>query len=117
MNKNICSIKNVTATSEDSNFCIGERIKEQRKKMHLTQEQLAVQLSFSTVHIKKIENNERMPSLETLKTLKNILNVSYDYLIDGKKEKSNLELLIERFNALEKSEQIEFIKHAIDMMA
>lgn len=58
----------------------GNRIKELRKKLKLTQEQLANKLNTSRSNIANYENNQNNPSLDTLFRLSDILNCSVDYL-------------------------------------
>ena len=50
--------------------------KEYRKKMKLTQEELAEKSNLNTRTIQRIENNEEIPSIETLSKLANTLNIS-----------------------------------------
>ena len=45
---------------------LGKNIKEARKSLKMTQEQLAEQIDVSTVFISQIENGSRKPSLETI---------------------------------------------------
>ncbi len=60
---------------------LGKRIKEERLKLHLTQEQLAERTNLSTAYIGQIERAERNVSLDTLVYIANSLSVSIDYLL------------------------------------
>lgn len=60
---------------------LGRRIREERQKLHLTQEQLAEKLNVSTTYIGFIERGERSITLGKLTLLANILGVSVDYLL------------------------------------
>lgn len=60
---------------------LGARIRTARKKLDLTQEQLAEMCDLSTAHIGHIERGTRAVSIESLITLANVLNVSTDYLL------------------------------------
>lgn len=60
---------------------IGLRVKEQRKKLKLTQQELATKISMSLDFIKKLETNRLNPSLETLDKLCVLFDVSSDYLL------------------------------------
>lgn len=60
---------------------LGRRIREERQKLHLTQEQLAEKLNVSTTYIGFIERGERSITLGKLTLLANILGVSLDYLL------------------------------------
>lgn len=74
-------------------FC--ERLKEIRKKNGLTQEDMASQLNISSVGYGAYERGKNEPDLLTLKKIANILNVSIDYLLENKQEKSKDEIIDE----------------------
>jgi transcriptional regulator with XRE-family HTH domain len=63
---------------------IGERIRERRDELGLTQEYLAQTLSLTSQYISAIENNLRAPSLDSLEGLAQQLGVTIDYLVSGK---------------------------------
>ena len=50
--------------------------KEYRKKLKLTQEELADKSNLNTRTVQRIENNEEIPSIETLAKLVYALNIS-----------------------------------------
>ena len=60
---------------------IGKRIKSVREKKGLTQEQLAEQVNLSPMHIRVIERGNKLPRLETLINIANVLDVSADTLL------------------------------------
>ena len=60
---------------------IGRRIKEAREKKQLTQEQLAELVDLSPMHVSVIERGVKLPKLETLVNIANVLNVSADVLL------------------------------------
>ena len=60
---------------------IGKRIKSAREKKGLTQEQLAEQVNLSPMHISVIERGNKLPRLETLIKIANVLDVSADILL------------------------------------
>ena len=60
---------------------IGKRIKSAREKKGLTQEQLAEQVNLSPMHISVIEHGNKLPRLETLINIANVLDVSADILL------------------------------------
>lgn len=60
---------------------IGNRIKELRKKKHLTQFQLAELVDVSTVYVSYIENGKRQLSLDNLINIANVLEVSCDDIL------------------------------------
>lgn len=60
---------------------LGKRIKEERLKLNLTQEQLSEYADISTSYMGQIERGERKVTLDTLIKITNRLNVSIDYLL------------------------------------
>lgn len=60
---------------------IYSRIAEQRKKLGLSQEELAAQLKISQKSISKYERGDRRPSYEILTAMSSIFGVSIDYLL------------------------------------
>ena len=56
--------------------------KEYRKKLNLTQEALADKADLNTRTIQRIENEEEIPSLETLSKLVNALEIKDKDLIE-----------------------------------
>ena len=60
---------------------IGKRIKSAREKKGLTQAQLAEQVNLSPMHISVIERGNKLPRLETLINIANVLDVSADTLL------------------------------------
>ena len=60
---------------------IGQRIKQYRKKAHITQEQLADKIDVATSTIAHAENGTSKPSLPLLVKTANALNVTLDQLV------------------------------------
>lgn len=60
---------------------LGNRIKEERIKRHLTQEMLAEAVDLSTSHIGHIERGEKNLTLDTLINITNFFKLSLDYLL------------------------------------
>lgn len=60
---------------------IGARIKEQRTKIGITQQELADKLELSLEMVRSMENNRKKPSVETLTKLSDLFNCSTDYLL------------------------------------
>ena len=60
---------------------VGRRIKTARERKKLTQEQLAEMVSLSPMHVSVIERGVKLPKLETLINIANILDVSADELL------------------------------------
>ncbi|MBS4985991.1 MAG: helix-turn-helix transcriptional regulator [Hungatella hathewayi] len=63
-------------------------IKENRKKMNLTQEQLAEQLGISWRQLQRIEKNENQTKIVTLKKIIEILKISDVEILNFMHDKS-----------------------------
>lgn len=68
---------------------IGEKIRSLRELHKMTQKELADHLSISPSTIGMYEQNRRMPDIDTIRKIANILNVSVDELVGTKKINSN----------------------------
>lgn len=64
-------------------MAFGDNIKSERKKLGITQEQLAEMINVSRQAISKWESNQGYPETEKLILLSKKLNVSIDYLISN----------------------------------
>ena len=62
----------------------GERVRERRHNLKMTQQELAKALELTAQHISAIEQNKRAPSLNLIINLAKQLGVSTDYLLSGK---------------------------------
>jgi transcriptional regulator with XRE-family HTH domain len=62
---------------------VGERIRQQRQKLDLTQERLATSAGISKGFLSDVETNTRNPSAEYLLRIANALGVTLDYLMKG----------------------------------
>lgn len=60
---------------------LGERIKEQRKLLGITQSELAYRVGLTVDSIRGLEGNRRKPSIEILEKLTDLFHVSADYLL------------------------------------
>ena len=60
---------------------LGERIREERRRLNLTQAQLAEAIDISDTYMGAIERGERGLTLDTLVRLVNRLGISIDYLL------------------------------------
>jgi transcriptional regulator with XRE-family HTH domain len=60
---------------------LGQRIREERLKLNLTQAQLAEAVDISDTYCGQIERGERSLTLDTLVRLVNRLGVTIDYLL------------------------------------
>ena len=60
---------------------IGQRVKEARKKNHMTQDDLGKEIGKNAKHISALENGRSRPSLDSLAALSRVLNVSTDFFL------------------------------------
>ncbi|MBN1368555.1 MAG: helix-turn-helix transcriptional regulator [Dehalococcoidales bacterium] len=63
---------------------LGQRIKDRRQALKLTQQELAKALKLTPQHISAIEKDKRVPALASLAKLAEELGVTVDYLATGK---------------------------------
>ncbi|MCD2346856.1 helix-turn-helix domain-containing protein [Clostridium guangxiense] len=70
-------------------LALGKRIREERLKLNLTQEQLAESIDVSNSYIGLIERGERSVTLETLVKIAKRLGVTIDYLLKESIELEN----------------------------
>ena len=71
---------------------VGERIRERRKLLNLTQKELGAKLLLSEFNISKYERNYSNPDIDTLKKLSDALECSVDYLV-GKTDNPNVQVI------------------------
>lgn len=67
---------------------IGARIRERRKELRLTQEEVRTQMEAESIHVSKahfsrIEAGERMLSAAVVIALSKVLKVKYNWLLEG----------------------------------
>ncbi len=65
-------------------YSVGQRIKEARQKVGLTQKELANRIEASTTTVQQIELGKRQPSFEQMAAIADALGVTYYYLVAGK---------------------------------
>ena len=68
-------------TGEINYTALGTRIREARENANFTQEKLAEVCALSAAHIGHIERGTRIPSLDTMFKIANILHISIDVLL------------------------------------
>ncbi|QDI92483.1 XRE family transcriptional regulator [Salicibibacter halophilus] len=68
---------------------LGERIKQIRKEENISQQKLANVLKITPRQLRRYENNEFEPNLETLKSLADYFNISLDYLVGRSNNRKN----------------------------
>ncbi|MBQ3537933.1 MAG: helix-turn-helix transcriptional regulator [Clostridia bacterium] len=73
---------------------MGRRIKEKRRELKLTQENLAEMLGVSVKHLSEVERGIAGLSVENIVFLSNAFDVSIDYLIKGDMRNSTWQSVI-----------------------
>ncbi|GAV21866.1 helix-turn-helix domain-containing protein [Carboxydothermus pertinax] len=63
---------------------IGQRIREERKKLNLSREDFAEILGLSDYYVGQLERGERQMSLSVLIKICNCLHISIEYLVSGR---------------------------------
>lgn len=63
---------------------LGQRIRERRVVLKLTQQDLAKAIGTTPQHISAVEQDKRIPALNSLSKIAEELGVSLDYLATGK---------------------------------
>lgn len=95
------------------NVAIGNRIKSAREDMGWTQEELAEKIDRSTQFISTVERGVAGPSLGTVISLCEVLNVSSEWLLCGKKATPDSETIATKISALS-SAQLAALDRVID---
>lgn len=102
---------------------IGRFISERRKKVNLTQAQLAEKLNITDKAISKWERGKAMPDSSIMLELCGILNISVNELLSGEEicmdnnDKKNEQLLLEMAKELEKKNRIIWVSMWVIMIA
>lgn len=69
---------------------IGKFIQEERKKLNITQEELANMIHVSNKAVSKWENGKGMPSIDYIVLLAKTFNVSVTEILEGKRNNDNI---------------------------
>lgn len=97
---------------------IGNRIKERRKELKLTQNDIYEQCGIASGALSQIENGTRTPSILIFYKLSQTLQCNADWLITGKstnqKMNDNETEMLSYFNLLPEREQIKWIARLED---
>lgn len=97
---------------------IGQKIKERRVSLEITQETVANRLNVNPSHISNIENGRANPSLTALVKIANILTCSVDYFIGGEytfdtnkdKEKTLDDSIMEKLRYFDTDKKMKVLK-------
>lgn len=92
---------------------VGQRIMERRKKLGLTQEELAEQCDLTTQFVSYAESGKRASRPENLMKMAAVLGVSTDYLLTGDIIDKDKLLISDKLDKLDAAE-IRIIENIID---
>ena len=94
---------------------LGTRIREERKRLNLTQAQLAEDIDISDTYMGAIERGERSLTLDTLVSLVNRLGVTVDYLLADSVSDSDTNIM-EQFKQIVDGQPLERKQMAINVL-
>lgn len=94
---------------------LGQRIREERLKLGLTQARLAEDVDISEAYMGQIERGERNLALDTLVRLANRLGASVDYLLKDSIDDSN-DNILNQFRQLTDHHSMEHKQMVIDVV-
>ena len=94
---------------------LGTRIREERKRLNLTQAQLAEAIEVSDTYMGAIERGERSLTLDTLVRLVNRLGVTVDYLLADSVTDSDTNIM-EQFKQIMDGQPLERKQMAINVL-
>ena len=94
---------------------LGERIREERKRLNLTQAQLAESIDISDTYMGAIERGERSLTLDTLVRLVNRLGVTVDYMLSDSVSDNDSNIM-EQFKQIIDSQPLERKQMAINVL-
>lgn len=94
---------------------LGKRIREERKRLNLTQAELAEAIDISDTYMGAIERGERSLTLDTLVRLVNRLGVTVDYMLTDSVSGSESNIM-EQFKQIIDGQPAERRQMALDVL-
>ena len=94
---------------------LGKRIREERKRLSLTQAELAEAIDISDTYMGAIERGERSLTLDTLVRLVNRLGVTIDYMLADSVSDTDSNI-IEQFKQIIDNQPLERKQMAINVL-
>lgn len=94
---------------------LGERIRQERQRLNLTQAELAEAIDISDTYMGAIERGERSLTLDTLVRLVNRLGVTVDYVLSDSVSDSDSNIM-EQFKQIVDCQPLERKQMAINVL-
>ncbi len=95
---------------------LGEKIKQKRNQLGMTQEKVSERLDLSESYYSRIEAGNRVTSIETLMKIANFYNLSLDYLmLDSSTRQANDKVQTELMEILKNKTQAQS-KYLLDIL-
>ena len=79
---------------------IGERINTRRKQLNYTQEQIAEKMDVSIQMVSNLERGNKAIKIENLLKISQILSISTDYILTGRRAKQDVDAVSEQLSQL-----------------
>lgn len=86
---------------KDFNLIIGLRIREIREVLNMTREEFSEKCDISTSFLSAVENGKKAITSKTLYKICDAANISADYIIHGKHEDFETDMIIEMLHSME----------------
>ena len=86
---------------KDVNLIIGLRIREVREVLNMTREEFSEKCNISTSFLSAVENGKKAITTKTLCKICNATTISADYIIYGKHEDFETDMIIEMLHSME----------------
>lgn len=94
---------------------LGERIRQERRRLNLTQAQLAEDIDISDTYMGAIEHGERSLTLDTLVRLVNRLGVTVDYMLSDSVTDTDSNIM-EQFKQITDGQPLERKQMAVSVL-
>lgn len=99
--------------TKDYNLLVGLRIREVRESLNLTREQFCSKCDISESFLAAVERGQKSITSKTIYKICTSLNISSDYIVLGKNNGYEPDVVLELFNSLDSTNQI----HALAILA
>lgn len=102
------------ATKDELRIQMGQNIRKRRLELNMTQEQLSDMVGYSHEHCVQVENGNKGLSIQALRRMSEALNVSIDYLVCGRTERTEYASILRLLDGLPLS-QLHRLEQVIEL--